>query len=302
MVQRRDSAALGHVTATLRAAGCVFAEEEAALLLAAAVDDADLARLVARRAAGEPLEHVLGRVDFCGVRLAVGPGAFVPRRRTAVVVREAVAALRGRAGGVLVDLCCGVGAIAAAVRAQVGPGLEVHAADVDPVALAYARANLPGAEVHAGDLWSALPARLAGRVDVVAANAPYVPTDALATMPAEARDHEPHAALDGGRDGLRLHRRVAAGAPRWLAPGGVLVLETSRPQAEATLAAVAAAGLRARVVTDDATDGTAVVGRLPDERGEPVEELGLRGDDELAGPRERQPRDAVELGEDGAAP
>ena len=179
---------------------------------------------------------------------------------------------------------------------------SVGKVDVDPVALAYARANLPGAEVHAGDLWSALPARLAGRVDVVAANAPYVPTDALATMPAEARDHEPHAALDGGRDGLRLHRRVAAGAPRWLAPGGVLVLETSRPQAEATLAAVAAAGLRARVVTDDATDGTAVVGRLPDERGEPVEELGLRGDDELAGPRERQPRDAVELGEDGAAP
>jgi release factor glutamine methyltransferase len=125
-----------------------------------------------------------------------------------------------------------------------------------------ARRNVDGA-VHCGDLYAALPDALRGRVDVLVANAPYVPTDAIGSMPPEARDHEARVALDGGADGLDVQRRVAAGAPAWLAPGGSLLVETSRRQAPATVTAFAAAGLPARVVTDDDLAGTVVVGALP---------------------------------------
>ena len=108
-------------------------------------------------------------------------------------------------------------------------------------------------------LYDALPDHLRGRVDVLVANAPYVPTAAIATMPPEAREHEPLVALDGGPDGVGLHRRIAAGAPDWLAPGGHLLIETGRHQASLTVAACEAAGLTARVVTDDDLEATAVV-------------------------------------------
>ncbi|WP_222195902.1 putative protein N(5)-glutamine methyltransferase [Modestobacter italicus] len=244
------------VVARLRAAGCVFAEEEAELLAEAASSSAELDGLVARRVAGEPLEQVLGWAEFCGLRLAVEPGVFVPRQRTRLLVREAVA-LTGP-GDVVLDLCCGVGAVGAAVAAAVGP-VELHAADVDPAAVRCARRNVTG-EVYCGDLFTPLPATLRGRVDVLVANAPYVPTEAIALMPPEARDHEARAALDGGADGLDVQRRVIDGAPEWLAPGGALLVETGRQQADRTLAAFVAAGLTARVVTDDDVSGTAVVG------------------------------------------
>lgn len=240
----------------------MFAEEEAGLLVAAAAEGTgDLDTLVARRAAGEPLEHVVGWAAFCGLRVAVGPGVFVPRRRTEHLAAQAVGAARA-SGGVVVDLCCGSGALALAVATGV-PGLEVHAADVDPAAVAYARRNLAGvgpppARVHHGDLDAALPAALAGRVAVLVANVPYVPTAAVATLPAEARLHERRVALDGGPDGLDVVRRVAAAAPRWLAAGGVVLVETSPAQASAAAAAFAASGLVPAVVRSDDGD-TAVV-------------------------------------------
>ncbi|MCZ2814074.1 putative protein N(5)-glutamine methyltransferase [Modestobacter sp. VKM Ac-2979] len=243
------------VVARLRAAGCVFAEDEAVLLLAAAASAAQLDGLVARRVAGEPLEQVLGWAEFCGLRLAVEPGVFVPRQRTRLLVREAVAL--ASSGSVVLDLCCGVGAVGAAVAAVV-PSVELHAADLDPVAVRCARRNVSGA-VYAGDLYDPLPESLRGRVDVLVANAPYVPTEAIALMPPEARDHEARAALDGGVDGLDVQRRVAAGAPGWLAPGGALLIETGRQQAPATRAACTAAGLTARVVEDDDLAATVVV-------------------------------------------
>jgi len=246
------------IVAALRAAGCVFAEDEAGLLTAAADSPDELAGLVARRVAGEPLEQVLGWAEFRGLRVAVEPTVFVPRLRTGIVVASAVAVLRS--GDVVVDLCCGVGAIGAAIAAE-APGVEVYAADLDPVAVRCARRNLAPDRVFEGDLYDALPDSLRGRVDVLAVNAPYVPTDAIATMPAEAREHEARIALDGGADGLDVQRRVAAGAPEWLAPGGYLVIETSRAQAAYTVEAVEYAGLEARVVTDDEIDGTAVIGR-----------------------------------------
>jgi release factor glutamine methyltransferase len=165
------------------------------------------------------------------------------------------------ARGVVLDLCCGCGALGTALGTGL-PGIEVHAADVDPAAVACARRNLArvGGHVHRGDLFAPVPPTLRGRVDVLVANVPYVPTAAIALMPPEARDHEPRLALDGGPDGLDVARRVIADAPDWLAPGGSLLFETSEDQAPAAVATVAAAGLAARLVTDDDRGATVVIG------------------------------------------
>ncbi|MHB1289761.1 putative protein N(5)-glutamine methyltransferase [Georgenia sp.] len=226
----------------LRAAGCVDAEDEARLLLAESRSEAELAAMVERRAGGVPLEHVLGWAEFCGLRLVVAPGVFVPRRRTEHLVREAVR--RVRPGAVVVDLCCGAGAIGAALLAAVGP-LTLHATDLDPAAVACAHRNLagPGVHVHEGDLYAPLPAELRGQVDAVVANVPYVPTDALALMPREARLYEARLALDGGPDGLDVFRRVIAEASDWLRPGGFLLTELSERQVQAATAVARLAGL-----------------------------------------------------------
>src|SRR3954447_22244443 len=252
----------GDVVRRLRAAGCVFAEDEARLLLAEGRTPEDLQRLVARRVAGEPLEHVLGWAEFAGLRIAVAPGVFVPRRRTEVLVEEA--ARLAAPGAVVVDLCCGSGALGVGV-ASVLHGVELHAADVDPAAVACARVTVAGVHgrAYAGDLYAALPATLRGRVDLLLANVPYVPSDAIALMPPEARLHEARVALDGGPDGLAVARRVIAESPEWLAPGGSLLFETSAGQAAAAVAAVGAAGLSARVVADDDRGATVLVGTAP---------------------------------------
>lgn len=233
------------VVARLRAAGCVFAEDEAALLVEAAASPEALEVLVTRRVAGEPLEHVLGWASFCGLRVAVEPGVFVPRHRTELLVRTAAAegrAVRGRA--VVLDLCCGSGAIALAVAGLL-PRVEVHASDVEPAAVRCARRNLAavGGTVYEGDLFEALPRSLKGRVNVLVANVPYVPTDAVALLPSEARDHEPRRSLDGGPDGLAVLRRVAFNAIPWLAPGGVLLSECSWGQTEPATHILSTAGL-----------------------------------------------------------
>jgi len=252
------------VVTRLRAAGCVFAEDEARLLTAAAATTAELDAMVERRAAGFPLEHVLGWAEFCGLRIAVGPGVFVPRRRTEFLAQHAVALTRKAVLSlerdvVVVDLCCGSGAVSAAVLAALDR-VELHAVDIDQAAVRCARRNI-GAPVYEGDLYEPVPATLRGRVDVLIANAPYVPTDAIELLPPEARDHEPRVALDGGADGLDVLRRVTAEAPRWLASGGHLLVETSAAQAPLALAVFARDGLTARVVRRD--DATVVIGRRP---------------------------------------
>ena len=244
----------------LRAAGCVFAEDEARLLVESAGSAQELEALVARRVAGEPLEHVLGFVEFHGLRLEVAPGVFVPRTRTGFLVDRAVA-LAGP-DPVVLDLCCGCGAIGAAVAAAL-PGCELHAADVDPAAVEVARRNLApyGGRVVVGDLVDPLPAALRGRVTLLVANTPYVPTDAISLMPPEARDHEARVALDGGPDGLALLRRIAATAHDWLAPGGHLLIEIAAAQADAALTAYRDGGLDAWIETDDDYDATLALGR-----------------------------------------
>ncbi len=241
------------VVARLRAAGCVFAEDEARLLLAAAGSAGELATMVSRRVAGLPLEHVIGWVEFCGLRIAVDPGVFVPRRRTEFLVHQAIRL----APSTVLDLCCGCGALGVAVAAGVG-GVELHAADVEPAAVRCARRNVEG-HVYQGDLFQPLPDDLRGRVDVLLANVPYVPTRHIDLLPPEARLHEPLVALDGGDDGLAVLRRVAEQAPDWLAPGGSLLFETSEAQAPVAVDAVAANGLTARVATSDDWNATVVI-------------------------------------------
>jgi release factor glutamine methyltransferase len=249
------------VVTRLRAAGCVFAEDEAELITSAARTDAELGAMVDRRVAGEPIEHVVGWARFCGLRIAVNRGVFVPRRRTEFLVRQAVA--RARPGAVVVDLCCGSGAIGAAIR-EVADVREMHAVDVDPAAVRCARGNLAAADCHVylGDLYDPLPARLRGRVDVIVANVPYVPTAEVPLLPAEARAHEPLLALDGGADGLDLLRRIAAGAAAWLAPGGCLLIETSDRQARTAASDFAGAGLKPRVARSAGLGATVVIGTL----------------------------------------
>ncbi|MFG2820384.1 putative protein N(5)-glutamine methyltransferase [Kitasatospora sp. NPDC048365] len=243
----------------LRAAGCVFAEDEARLLISAARTPAELAVLVGRRVDGLPLEHVVGWAEFGGLRVSVDPGVFVPRRRSEFLAEQAAAL--AAPGAVVLDLCCGSGALGAAVAAAVGP-VDLHAADLDEASVRCAARNLAaaGGRVYRGDLYAALPAELRGRVDVLVANAPYVPTGEIGLLPPEARDHEPLAALDGGDDGLAIQRRVTADAPAWLAPGGHLLIETSDRQATRTADAFADAGLAPRITACEERDATVVIG------------------------------------------
>jgi release factor glutamine methyltransferase len=278
------------VVSRLRAAGCVFAEDEARLLRSAAATLADLSAMVDRRAAGEPLEHVIGWAEFCGLRIAVSPGVFVPRRRTEFLVGEAVTLARQAGTGhtdtghaarprtVVVDLCCGSGALgvalATALGGVAGPGLalrevELYAADLDPVAVRCARRNVAavGGQVYQGDLYGPLPAALRGRIGILIANVPYVPTADVALLPPEARIYEPRLALDGGADGLDILRRVAAEAPSWLAPGGHLLTEASERQVPAIIAATAGAGLIPRVARSEELNATVVIATRGDAPG-----------------------------------
>ncbi|UXY25920.1 putative protein N(5)-glutamine methyltransferase [Streptomyces sp. HUAS TT20] len=250
------------VVSALRAAGCVFAEDEAELILATARTPDELAAMVDRRVAGLPLEHVLGWAEFHGLRVSVEPGVFVPRRRTEFLVDQALA--QAPHASVVVDLCCGSGAVGAALAAALGR-VELHAADVDPAAVRCARRNIApfGGHAHTGDLFDALPDDLRGRVGILAANVPYVPTDEVDLLPAEARDHEPLVALDGGADGLGVLRRVAAAAPEWLAPGGCVLVETSERQAPSAVEAFTQAGLSARLAVSEELYANVVIGVRP---------------------------------------
>jgi release factor glutamine methyltransferase len=289
------------IVARLRAAGCVFAEDEARLLISAARTPDGLAAMVDRRAAGVPLEHVLGWAEFCGLRIAVDPGVFVPRRRTEFLVGQAVSLVRQAAGPggprpvVVTDLCCGSGAVGAALAAALDR-VELHAADLDPAAVACARRNVApaGGRVYEGDLYQPLPATLRGRVDVLAANVPYVPAEEVGLLPPEARMHEPRLALDGGADGLDVLRRVAAAAPQWLAPGGHLLAETSERQAPRAVGIVAESGLIPRLASSDELNATVVIGTRPGPQSQSAPGAAAEDAPEPPAPRSRRLAMAVQ--------
>ena len=249
----------------LRAAGCVYAEDEARLLVSEARTSEELTQLVERRAGGLPLEQVLGWAEFHGLRIEVDPGVFVPRRRTEFLVTLAIELTAP--GSVVLDLCCGAGALGVALATSVNAAhpeerVELHAADIEHPAVECARRNVEplAGRVYEGDLFKPLPRSLRGRVDILLANVPYVPTEAISLLPPEARDHEPRVTLDGGNDGLAVLRRVVADAPGWLAPGGHLFVETSERQAPLAERIFAEGGLQARVLHSEHLDATVIIG------------------------------------------
>jgi release factor glutamine methyltransferase len=217
------------------------------LLEASSAAVGSLDELLARRVAGEPLPWVVGWSDFCGLRLRIDPGIFVPRPHTEWLARRAAELLPD--DGLGVDLCTGGGAIAAVMRAA-RPGATILATDVDPVAVMCARSN--GVDVLLGDLDDPLPESLLGRVDVLTAVVPYVPTEQLHLLPRDVLANEPRGALDGGPGGTEMLDRTARAGTRWLAPGGTVLLEIGGEQAEHLSARFADLGLVAtRVHRDD---------------------------------------------------
>jgi release factor glutamine methyltransferase len=243
----------------LRAAGCVFAEDEAALLVEAGADD----RMIQRRIDGEPLEYVLGWAEFMGERYLIEPGVFIPRHRSELLVNSARSFATHGEHLVVLDLCCGTGALGRAFAKQAKVS-HLYAADLDPAAVRCARVNLKdfGGVVFESDLFAGIPAELAGTCDVILANAPYVPTDEIQHLPTDFREHEWFGALDGGDDGLAIHRRIAAEVSHWLRPGGRVLIEVAESQVEAIVAAFTRHGLETRTITDDRT--VIVVGERPD--------------------------------------
>jgi release factor glutamine methyltransferase len=236
----------------------VAAEQEAAVLRAAAHDPDDLERLVRRRTAGEPLAWLVGGLHFCGLWLMVSPGVYVPRWHTEALAERAASLLP--AEGVAVDLCTGAGAVAAVLQSR-RPAATVLATDIDPGAVACARAN--GVDALVGDLDGPLPAALHGAVDVMTAVVPYVPTDGLEFLPRDVMAFEPRRALDGGRGGVEVLSALVAGSTRWLRPGGWLLLELGGRQAVTVTAGMEAAGLgEIAILRDEEGDDRAIVGRF----------------------------------------
>jgi release factor glutamine methyltransferase len=232
---------LAAASGRLREAGVPSPEHDAAELLAHVlgtdrsrlplVDDVPVgaretyAALLGRRAAREPLQHLTGEAWFRHVRLEVGPGVFTPRPETELLAGWAVEAATALDQPVVVDLCTGSGAIAKSVAHEV-PAARVHAVELDEPAYRWAERNLAGSgvDLRQGDFAGAFD-ELAGTVDVVVCNPPYVPLEAWESVAPEARDHDPHLALFSGADGLDAIRVLAVRAAVLLKPGGVLGVE-----------------------------------------------------------------------------
>ena len=214
-------------------------------------DEAAFAELVDRRARREPVQHLTGQAGFRHVVLTVGPGVFVPRPETETMTGWVVDQLRKRGGTpVVLELCTGSGAIAAALADEV-PSAQVHALELDPAAFDYAVRNLAGTGVRLalGDLADALRLfpELAGHCDAVVANPPYIPLEAYESVAPEARDFDPPLSLWSGNDGLDAIRGVVAVATQALAAGGVLAFEHAEVQSAAVVSLTAATGAFADV-------------------------------------------------------
>lgn len=205
--------------------------------------------LVARRAAREPLQHLTGSVGFRFVELEVGPGVFVPRPETELLAGWAIEAAGGLEAPVVVDLCTGSGAIAKALATEV-PHARVYAVELGAEAVEWATRNLAGTgvDLRHEDMATALP-ELAGRVDVVTCNPPYIPLEAWESVAPEARDHDPQLALFSGADGLDAMRVLERRAAFLLRPGGQVGAEHADVQGDSAPAVFATAG-RWREVTD----------------------------------------------------
>lgn len=221
--------------------------------------------LVARRAAREPLQLLLGSVGFRHLDLMVRPGVFLPRPETEVLAGEALARLP--AGGLALEPCTGTGAVACAL-ADEGDGVRVVATDCSPAAVALAGDNAARLQldvtVRLGDLLAPVPQELRGSADVVVANPPYLAERELAALEPEVRDHDPVSALVSGPTGSEVVARLLDEGPPWLRPGGWLLLEVDSARAATTAAQARATGLNDVAVLPDLTGAPRVVlGRRP---------------------------------------
>jgi release factor glutamine methyltransferase len=228
--------------------GCVAPDAEAdALLEASSEGVGPLQHLIARRLRGEPLAWITGWIRFCGLRVRIDPGVFVPRPHTEALARRAVDLLP--ATGIAVDLCTGSGAVAV-VLGSARPRGSVVGTDVDPVCVVCAQRN--GVHALVGDLDEPLPSSLRERVDVLTAVVPYVPTEELHLLPSDVLANEPRRALDGGPGGTTMLARAVEAAARWLRPGGSLLLELGGDQAGEVATKLVDVGLsEIRVHRDD---------------------------------------------------
>lgn len=226
------------------------AELQRALLMGERLTPAQVAEyevLVARRACREPLQHITGRAPFYRLELSVGPGVFVPRPETELLVEEALKVLSARAdtapgGSRVVDLCTGSGAIAAAIKSEL-PAAQVFAVELSEDAIPYARKNLEPLGVHLvqGDALTALT-ELVGTFDAVLSNPPYIPPANVPADP-EAALHDPDMALyGGGADGMQMPAAIAARAYELLTPGGFFMMEHDDTQEEAVAELLARVG------------------------------------------------------------
>ncbi len=188
-------------------------------------------RMVARRATGEPVQLITGHAVFRGLEIVARPGVFVPRDSTEYLAEQAIRRLRGRRRPVAVDLATGGGTVALAIANEVR-GVRVFGTDISLTAVRVARENAEALHLRTtfikGDLFGGLPAELEGRVDVITLHPPYVARDELRELPEEIRRFEPvHTLSDRSPDGLGLVGRAASEGPRWLRPGGWLLIEVS---------------------------------------------------------------------------
>ena len=206
---------------------------------------AEYEALVARRASREPLQHITGSAPFYRLELSVGPGVFVPRPETELLVEEALRVLGTRTGKVaprIVDLCTGSGAIAAVIKSEL-PNAQVFAVELSEDAIPYTRKNLEPLGVHLvqGDALTAL-SEFAGTFDAVLSNPPYIPPANVPADP-EAALHDPDMALyGGGEDGMQMPSAIAARAFELLAPGGLFIMEHDDTQEEAVAKLLARVG------------------------------------------------------------
>jgi release factor glutamine methyltransferase len=250
---------LAPVATTLSRAGFIAAEEEANELCVAAAGDAELlGALVERRLSGEPLAWITGNVTFCGLRIRVDPGVYVPRWLSEPLARRASERLPAR--GAAIDLCTGSGAVAKTLMTR-HAGARVVASDIDARAVACATAN--GVEAYLGDLFAPLPRDLEERVDVVVGVVPYVPTSALPLLQRDTFTFESSLAYDGGDGGTGILRRVIIASPRFLRRGGALLLEIGGNQAVALEVDLAGAGfVDVRVLADEDGDSRGIEATL----------------------------------------
>lgn len=216
-----------------------------------AAETSAYATLVDHRAAGSPTAYLVGHREFYGIDLSVDARVMIPRPETERLVEVVVGFLRERPAPVIVEIGTGSGAVAVAL-ARALPRARVLATDCSPAALDVARLNAVRGGAAGRIEWAEGPGLeplssrgLLGAVDALVANPPYIPTAEIARLPWEVREYEPRVALDGGPDGLAVHRQIIAGAARYLRPGGVLALEVASlwDQARAVAALIAGAGV-----------------------------------------------------------